>query len=258
MLEAAARNLAGWHECNLRALGISSVRSDEYWECLDPKPVPAIYHRLITLAPETTAQVVGDEAGDVSGAMSLCDSWAHLDMGGHGFSLDEDGEWFVRPVGHIGRVGPRELSIERVDNEDALAEFEHASIEGFESPGLHELGRGGLHAAGILDDDAMTVLVGRIEGRVVTAAMAYVSDGVIGVFGVATLPRYRRHGYGAAMTWEALNVAPDLPSVLQPSASGKPGYIRLGYRPIGAFRNWFRAASGDSGPIIEPESPVDE
>jgi hypothetical protein len=246
LLHAAARNLAAWHESNLRALGIASVWAEEYWECLDPKPVPAIYHRLVTLAPAATAQVIGDEASDVEGPLSMCDSWADIDMSSHGFVPDEDGEWFVRPAGHIGRVGPRELSIEKVTDEGVLAEFEKVSIDGFESPGLHELGRGGLHAPGILDDEAMHVLIGRFEGKVVTVAMAYVSDGVVGVFGVATLPRFRRRGYGAAMTWDALNAEPELPSMLQPSPYGRPGYIRLGYRPLGTFRNWIRPRLADS------------
>jgi hypothetical protein len=259
LLRAAARNLADWHECNLGALGIASLRDDRLWTCLDPKPVPPIYHRLITIEPDAGAQAVADEAADVEGFLSVCDSWSTLDLRSHEFTVDEESEWMARAPSTLGRIGPRALSIEKVDDEEALAEFEQASIDGFESPGLHDLGRGGLHAPRILDDENMHVYVGRVEGgRVVSVAMAYVSQGLVGVFGVATLPRYRRHGYGAAMTWAALNAEPELPSVLQPSAAGAPGYVRLGYRSAGRFRNWFRASSGNPDAIIAEGLPLDE
>ena len=61
----------------------------------------------------------------------------------------------------------------------------------------------------------------RVDGRPVTAAMAYVSDHVVGIYGVGTLPEYRRRGFGEAITRAAVSAAPHLPAMLSPW--GAPG-----------------------------------
>jgi hypothetical protein len=163
-----------------------------------------------------------------------------MDLRDLGFSVHERGRWFLRPSGPGPEAtAPPELSIESVTDAETLREFEVASIEGFESPGLHRIRPLGLHAPAILDDPRMRVFVGRVDGRAVAAAMAYVGDSIVGVYGVATLPDRRRRGYGQAMAWRA-TLSAALPAMLQPSPMAEATYRRMGYGEIGRFLNWGR------------------
>ncbi len=130
--------------------------------------------------------------------------------------------------------------IDEAHDKSALERFEHAAIEGFESPALHDLGTFALHAPGILRDPRMHVLVGRLEGRIVSVGMAFVAAGVVGVYGVATLPAFRGRGYATALTARAVECAPALPAVLQPSPKAASLYRRMGFDAIGAFARWSR------------------
>ena len=87
-------------------------------------------------------------------------------------------------------------------------------------------------------DDGFRVWVGRIDGRAVTTATAYISDGYVGLYAVATTPDARGRGYGEAVTWAATLCRPELPATLQASPMGRPIYERMGYRTIAEFTVW--------------------
>jgi hypothetical protein len=80
--------------------------------------------------------------------------------------------------------------------------------------------------------------VGRVDGRTVTTATAYIADGFVGLYAVATTPGARGRGYGEAVTWVATLCRPDLPATLQGSPMGRPIYERVGYRTIAEFTVW--------------------
>jgi GNAT superfamily N-acetyltransferase len=86
--------------------------------------------------------------------------------------------------------------------------------------------------------DRFQVWVGRVDGRPVSTATAYVSDGFVGVYAVATTPIARGRGYGAALSWTATLYRPDLPATLQASPMGQPVYERMGYRTVARFTVW--------------------
>jgi GNAT superfamily N-acetyltransferase len=88
-----------------------------------------------------------------------------------------------------------------------------------------------------LDDD-FRVWVGRVDGRAVTTATAYIADGFVGLYAVATTPDARGHGYGEAVTWDATLCRPELPATLQASPMGRPIYERMGYRTNAEFTVW--------------------
>jgi ribosomal protein S18 acetylase RimI-like enzyme len=82
------------------------------------------------------------------------------------------------------------------------------------------------------------LLVGYWDGRPVAAAEAFVSDGAVGVYAVATLGSYRRRGIGAGLT--ALAVREGFESgvrlaALQASPQGRGLYERLGFRAVCEF-----------------------
>ncbi|MEX1280089.1 MAG: GNAT family N-acetyltransferase [Acidimicrobiia bacterium] len=86
-------------------------------------------------------------------------------------------------------------------------------------------------------DDA-AVVVGRVDGEAVTTAMVVVTDGAAGIYAVSTVPEHRGKGYGAAITWAAVEEGRRRGatwSVLQASSMGLPVYERMGYRVVGQY-----------------------
>jgi Acetyltransferase (GNAT) domain len=137
-----------------------------------------------------------------------------------------------------GLTIPHGLSIERVVDADGLVDFERSSAAGFGSP---EQPPFSWHAPPVLADPRLALWRGRFEGRTVSTSMSFSHAGVIGVYGVSTVPEARRRGYATALTAAALGVQPSLPSVLQPSQMGEPLYAALGYGRFTAFRSWVRS-----------------
>jgi GNAT superfamily N-acetyltransferase len=94
----------------------------------------------------------------------------------------------------------------------------------------------------VLEDPAQRVYAARVDGRLVSVGESTTLDGVIGVFGVATVPAYRRRGISAAVT--ALLIADrageaDL-AVLDASDLGFGVYERLGFRTTSTWEVWVR------------------
>jgi len=90
----------------------------------------------------------------------------------------------------------------------------------------------------VLGDPAYRVWLGSVAGRPVSTATAYLSDGFVGVYNVATAADARGRGYGEALTWAATLCEPALPAVLESSAMGRRVYAGMGYRSVGAFEVW--------------------
>ncbi len=82
--------------------------------------------------------------------------------------------------------------------------------------------------------------VGYVEGVPVSTSAAIVSDGMVGIYAVATSPPARRRGYGEALTWAAARSDDVLPATLQASTLGAPVYARMGFRTVGSFTIWTR------------------
>jgi GNAT superfamily N-acetyltransferase len=128
---------------------------------------------------------------------------------------------------------PSELAIERVSNAEVLREFVEVMRVGFEMPeftvdALLE----GFSAVGLAEESPWRNYAGRLDGEVVTTASLAIGSGVAGIYNVATLPKVRRRGFGAAMTLAALREARELGyriGILQSSAVGLGVYRRLGF-----------------------------
>ena len=78
----------------------------------------------------------------------------------------------------------------------------------------------------------------RLDARPVGTASLFVSEGIAGIYEVATLPGERRRGVGTALTLAALHEARRRGcrlAVLQASRSGLRVYERLGFQPFGYF-----------------------
>ena len=134
---------------------------------------------------------------------------------------------------------PSELAIERVSNAEVLREFVEVMRVGFEMPpftvdGLLE----GFSAVGLTEGSPWRNYAGRLDGEAVTTASLAIGAGVAGIYNVATLPKVRRRGFGAAMTLAALREARELGyriGILQSSAGGLGLYRRLGFKRYSSY-----------------------
>ena len=118
---------------------------------------------------------------------------------------------------------------------DANATTTNVSLAGQDSvePGTY-------HPPSVLADDGMRMLIGRVDGQAVAAAMGYVTDDAIGVFGVTTVASARRRGYGTAVTRAAMLTETCLPVILAPSREGERLYERLGFEHVGGLSIWVK------------------
>ncbi|MEY2581867.1 MAG: hypothetical protein QOE09_1716 [Ilumatobacteraceae bacterium] len=91
---------------------------------------------------------------------------------------------------------------------------------------------------GLLHDPDTALAIGRLEGVPVATALLCRSGTTAGVYNVATVPDYRRQGFGETVTWAV--VAEGVRrgcthSVLQSSPSGYPVYRRMGYQDVARY-----------------------
>jgi GNAT superfamily N-acetyltransferase len=89
----------------------------------------------------------------------------------------------------------------------------------------------------------------RVDGAIVSAALAYDWDGDCGIANVGTAEHARRRGYGTAVTVAQLHAARARGCVtasLQSTAMGERVYAAAGFRPLGRFLEYVpgRAAGG--------------
>jgi hypothetical protein len=231
-VDLAVGAVIGWHDSWLRALGCATTIDADAWRALGPSPV--IYFRAITRREDVPAASV---AGTVGG---VCDSWSRLDLEPFGFRCFATDPWFFRPAGPLPPEDPpQELEIVRVTTAQEVEEFELVSVRGFWKEDA-TIETGSTHPASILGDTRMINWIGRVEGRPVAAAMSYVGDAAIGIFGVTTVASARGRGYGTVMTRAAMLVETGLPAVLDPSKEAESMYRRLGFRAVGELRKWAR------------------
>jgi ribosomal protein S18 acetylase RimI-like enzyme len=247
IVSLGAKNWADWHGSQLHAHGLNCVNSDLLWSC--PSAGPPIYLGAITLSEGNDARLYREisELAEARGQdeFILVDSWMALDLAGLGFSLGETEPWYLRaPAPLPGRHVPEGLLIERLTNASQLEQFERASVEGFGVVSPNNITTFQIHAAASLEDSRLHCYIGWVEGRAVSVSMAYISHGVAGVYGVATVPEFRRRGYGEAITWAAIGSGPSLPAVLEPTEIAASLYRRMGFAEVGRLRKWRYTGKG--------------
>lgn len=233
---AAAANMASWHDLHVRALGFGTQWRDGLWLTTDR--VPGIFFRAIAIRPGASATAVVQGVHG-QGWSAISDPWSDLDLTAGGYQFDGDHPWMVREPGtDPGPVHPDGLIVERVVDAASLADFERVAAIGFGSPVRETFV---WHAPPVLLDPRLGMWRGRLGDRTVGVAMSFLEAGVVGVYGVTTLPDDRRRGYGAALTRQALMADPTLPAVLQPSSMAESMYARLGFTRFATFRSWGRS-----------------
>jgi GNAT superfamily N-acetyltransferase len=232
--------MARWHACSVEALGHASIWAPGMWATNGA--IPELYLNAIVFGVgarqdlETFVSDCPPQRGLV-----IADGTNELDLAPLGLAREPGRPSFWRPPGQVGapRI-PDELEIVEVKSANQLADFEATAARGFERQ--TPLPRFAWHAPDVLTEPRFRMWLGRVDDRGIGAAMAYTDDDLIGIYGVAVVPAARRRGYGAALTWQAIQTKPELPAALQPSDIASAMYQRLGFQPIGHFSAWRRGA----------------
>lgn len=139
-----------------------------------------------------------------------------------------------------GLLAPRrrmpELEMRRVENDPTRRAFAHITSVAFEIPlnicldvyGSGDAWSGDFHG-----------FVGYAGQLPVTTTATVVAAGVVGVYSVGTLPRYRRLGYAEALMRQALSLEKERTgveaSILQATDAGMRLYRNMGYRKVTRF-----------------------
>jgi GNAT superfamily N-acetyltransferase len=238
LLESAVRNCAATYGAMSQAMGRPAVRTDDV--------SLADLGLLVAQAPNN-ATVLRPFDGPDDPALDAIDRFFAARPGG-GFEtwsawptpdLSErwTGPWavpgMVREPGGSARPAPRELDVVEAADAAAMRDAEGLWIECFECVGS---------PPGAVADERLLerarVWVGYVDSRPVASSLAYASDGVVGVFCVATTADARGRGYGEALTWAATMSDPSRPAVLQASEMGAGVYRRMGFREAHRFTVW--------------------
>lgn len=240
LLRRAAANMAAAYLEPTRAVGRPSRTWDDLWVSDLGLPVTLSPNNATLLKPIVRGSVddllsrvrgfFGERAG---GGYEIYSVWPTPDLSG--FGLDGgDVPLMVHPAGNVPPPPPQELEI--IEAHDDLEFREVAEIQ------IDAFGIAGGRAQDMWDSrtlgSGMRFWLGRVEGRPVSTAAAYVSHGFVGIYAVGTLTSARGHGYGEALTWAAMRARPDLPGMLQASEMGRSVYERMGYETVASCSVW--------------------
>jgi ribosomal protein S18 acetylase RimI-like enzyme len=105
-----------------------------------------------------------------------------------------------------------------------------------------------LFGTSLLGIAGLSAFIGTVQGEPVGSAAVFVSDGVAGIYNIATVPSRRGKGIGEAMTWAAVKAGEEAGmtcAILQASAQGEPVYQRMGFETPSRYRQ-FEPAGGSS------------
>jgi GNAT superfamily N-acetyltransferase len=205
----------------------------------------AFLNSVVPTRAVSTTEVMEAAAAYAGRPHVVVDYFDALDLADHGYQAGAERPIMVRSPGSTTPASDR-IAIERVGDEVALAEAERILIDGMQLTPYADSPPGCLWAPPVLRRDSIRLYVGRVGGRAVTTAVAVVLDDCVGIFGVATLPEYRRRGYGAAVTSVALAAAEAVPSVLTSTPMGERVYAALGFVTTGLRRSWLWPGSAAS------------
>jgi len=237
----AAANCAGAYRAWAGGVGMPSRLWDDL-SCGDlALPVNLPPNNATLLSPSAPAnfeevleRIAEFFAGRPGGGYQIWSAWPTPDLTADGY-LGWSCPCMIRDAGGEAPMPPPELEIVDARDERALGEAESVVNEVY--------GAGAPPGSMFRPEsvsDTFRVWVGRVDGRPVSSATAYVGDGFVGLYAVATAAEARGRGYGEAVSWAATNFRPDLPATLQASPMGRPVYERMGYRTVAQFTVWER------------------
>jgi hypothetical protein len=234
--------------CNLAAFfhsfGRRTAQWDDAWASDSglPEPIANSASLLRPLddgaAPELTARL---DAFFAESGMPwiLWSAWPTPDLTDLGYHLGGHPPLMVREAGAVARALPDGLRVIEARDPEMLTVFDRSFVDWYPLDHIRETADGRLFLPATLAA-GNRFWIGYDGDSPVTVAAARVSDGVVGVYAVATAPGARGRGYGAAITDIAARCEPSLPALLQASDLGYPVYQRLGFETVTRYTLWLR------------------
>ena len=130
---------------------------------------------------------------------------------------------------------PAELEIRSVS--DAAEHDQHVQTDaaGFEGPLAYARK---MFPPSLITRPYAVEFLGLVDGVPVATSVLVATGRTAGIYGVSTIPAYRRRGFGEAMTWQAVRegIARGCEMAnLQASDMGLPLYARMGFRLVAPF-----------------------
>lgn len=246
MTRAMALNLADWSNASIRAYGIETAYSPGLW-WRQPGGSP-IYLAAVILDGETPTDLFSATLSGVRDAWNAAgrEAWVYdcgaaHDLSSLGFEKLWETPWYLRLPAPVAPLAlPAGLAVETVANAEQLAGFEQATWQGFEESDhdFPERERFSQHALATLDAPGLVYLNARLDGQVVASTIAHITPDMLGIYGLSTLPRFRRRGYGRALVHASVALRPDLPASVYPDPVTVPIYTALGFVCGGAIAVW--------------------
>ena len=233
-ISSAVLDNARWCDLVCRTHDIRGRFDPEAW--VSPSRTPDGYPDAVTLSGSAVADDVLGRI-DTSPGCSVKDSFACLDLTGHGFGILFDGAWIRRPAARIPGTarpagGPLWVPLTAP-----------AALAGW----AEDHGGGSTFSPALLDEPSVVILAAhdafgqRVAGSVATVAERAV--GISNVFASGTSAHGAREEdrFGEAFAGATLAIAerfPDLPIVGYLSASRLDVARAVGYDQIGPMRVW--------------------
>ena len=223
----AARNNAEWCDAVCRSHGARTQFRDDAWTT--PTRSPPYYPDAVTLVADLSVPDLLSRIDRAAGC-SIKDSFASLDLAGHGFRVLFDAEWVVRsgtpPAPNAG-----DARWEVVRDAGGFDQWVDA-WRGDDGPP-------GVLRTKLLDHDSVAVLAARVGGRVVAGAICNRSANAIGIsnfFAIDGVTAATRAGclalagsHFAASTFVGYESGDELVAAQ-----------RDGFEPAGPLRVWIR------------------
>jgi hypothetical protein len=141
------------------------------------------------------------------------------------------------------RLLPHDLTIEQVENKDALRLWCSVAATGFAIPPSAEPFLFEWLSTAIDIGMPLRFYLARMRGLPVATSMLLLAEGVAGLYFIATVPAARREGIGHAVTLAPLREARRMGhgvGVLQASRMGEAIYRRIGFRTYGTMTSYIR------------------
>lgn len=244
--QAMARNLVAWTEVSVRGYGIQTFHAPGLW--WRQPGGSGIYLAAVILGDPTPDNLILAEMQKAREAWTAAglDAWVYdcaatRDLSRLGFESMWRTPWYLRrPAALTPAPLPEGLSIETVTTAAQLADFEVATWQGFEGTETDFAGRERFsqHPLASLEDPGMVYLNARLDGQVVSSTIAYITDGMVGIYGLSTLPGFRRRGYARALVQASVALRPDCAASVYPDPPTVPIYTEIGFERGGTIAVW--------------------
>jgi hypothetical protein len=249
LVDAGVLNMARMWEATARSAGGRWAHWQDAWAA-DSSLSTRLLNRVTILRPlnpeasELVERIERFYAARPDGGEYLVnDPWARVDLEPYGFS-----RWWSLPFMIRSPAGAPErrsdLEIREVRSREQLADFVRTLVDGFGLPELESVPAARVMDEPILADSRFRCWVGVLDRRIIGTSVAYIADGVVGVYLVSVVPAMRGRGFGEDLTWQA-TLAVDAPGTLQASAMGRPMYVRMGYITVLECATWIKSLRAD-------------